>query len=514
MKLKKGDRVKCLKNYMSWRTQNQIAEIIDVVKVNNYDDDYEYTLVFENNVNGWGDVQKKINCGHGLYVRKHGYELQEFFEFLEPKEEKEEEKEMGMSEAEMREKAENIIKYYNKLSGTQYKMTDQNVSRVLDAVDVTNRQLLTELRIFIDRNAKRITGGINELMNEFEKYKYEEEKKKEEEIKNSNSEAQASLTILEQALAKLFLDSQGKFIEKEFVNKCVEIAKEKIKEEYGTIEKKVKVTVEKDDEETSTSFDGEILHEKFDEVLKFVSQNEPVFLTGEAGTGKNVICKQVAKALGLDFYFSNAVTQEYKITGFTDAMGNYQETQFFKAFKNGGLFMLDEMDASIPEVLVILNSAIANKYFDFPAPIGYVEAHPDFRVVSAGNTFGEGASYQYVGRNQLDGASLDRFACVNVSYDRNIEMHCAENDEQLVEFVDKVREICKRKNIQIIVSYRSINRIHKMEKLLGLPETLKSCLFKSLNKKEINNIITEYGKDDKFKDAMIEMKKLLAKGDE
>ena len=85
--------------------------------------------------------------------------------------------------------------------------------------------------------------------------------------------------------------------------------------------------------------------------------------------------KQVAKALGLDFYFTNAVTQEYKITGFTDANGRYQETQFYKAFKNGGLFMLDEMDASIPEVLVILNAAIANGYFDFPAPIGFVEAH-------------------------------------------------------------------------------------------------------------------------------------------
>ena len=116
-----------------------------------------------------------------------------------------------------------------------------------------------------------------------------------------------------------------------------------------------------------------------------------MFLAGPAGSGKNVICKQIAKALDLDFYFSNAVTQEYKLTGFTDANGTYHESQFYKAFRNGGLFMLDEMDASIPEVLIILNAAIANRYFDFPAPIGYVEAHPDFRVVAAGNTFGNGA---------------------------------------------------------------------------------------------------------------------------
>lgn len=76
-----------------------------------------------------------------------------------------------------------------------------------------------------------------------------------------------------------------------------------------------------------------------------------------------VICQQVAEALGLDFYFTNAVTQEYKLTGFIDANGNYQETQFYKAFTKGGLFFLDEMDASIPETLIILNAAIANRYY-------------------------------------------------------------------------------------------------------------------------------------------------------
>lgn len=416
-----------------------------------------------------------------------------------------------MNEIEMREKAENIIKYYNKLTGTNYKNTDTNIQKILNGIDVTNKVLLTELRIFIDRNAMKIGGGIIGLVDEFEKYKFEENKKIEQEIKESKGEVQASLTVLEQALAKIFIDTKTDVIEKALVNKCVNMAKDIIFEEYGTIEKKINLKI--DDVKVDLGED-EVLHEKFEEVLKFVSQNEPVFLTGEAGTGKNVICKQVAKALGLQFYFSNAVTQEYKLTGFTDAMGNYQETQFYKAFKNGGLFMLDEIDASIPEVLVILNSAIANKYFDFPAPIGYTEAHPDFRVVSAGNTFGEGASYQYVGRNQLDGASLDRFACVNVGYDRNIEMRVAENDAELCDFADMVRAICKKKNIQIIVSYRSIQRIHKMEKLIGLPETLKSCLFKNITKKELNNIITDYTKDDKFKDAMIDMKKFIKSGDE
>jgi MoxR-like ATPase len=98
---------------------------------------------------------------------------------------------------------------------------------------------------------------------------------------------------------------------------------------------------------------------------------------------KNVICKQVAEALKLEFYFSNAVTQEFRLTGFVDANGRYQDTQFFHAFTEGGIFFLDEMDASIPEVLVILNAAIANRYFDFPGH-GRVQAHENFRVIAAG----------------------------------------------------------------------------------------------------------------------------------
>ena len=66
--------------------------------------------------------------------------------------------------------------------------------------------------------------------------------------------------------------------------------------------------------------------------------------------------KKIAEELDLEFYFTNSIQQEYKITGFIDAGGKYHETEFYKAFKNGGLFFLDELDASIPEYLILYNS--------------------------------------------------------------------------------------------------------------------------------------------------------------
>ena len=79
---------------------------------------------------------------------------------------------------------------------------------------------------------------------------------------------------------------------------------------------------------------------------------------------------------------------------------------------------MDEMDASIPETLIILNAAIANRYFDFPN--GKVSANPNFRVIAAGNTVGTGADNNYTGRYCLDRASLDRFAMVNIDYSEKI----------------------------------------------------------------------------------------------
>jgi hypothetical protein len=165
-------------------------------------------------------------------------------------------------------------------------------------------------------------------------------------------------------------------------------------------------------------FEG-VVHEKFDMVCNLVQNNIPIFLTGAAGTGKNHLVKDVARALGLNFYFTNAITSEYKLSGFIDANGRFHETAFYNAFSKGGIFFFDEVDASTPEALAYTHAAISNGYCDFPT--GHVEAHPDFRVIAAGNTFGTGADLEYVGRFQLDAATLDRFALVNIDYSPEIE---------------------------------------------------------------------------------------------
>lgn len=232
-----------------------------------------------------------------------------------------------------------------------------------------------------------------------------------------------------------------------------------------------------------------IFHEKFDTVLNLVSADIPVFLTGAAGTGKNVICKQVAESLGLEFYFSNAVTQEYKITGFIDANGHYNGTQFYDAFTKGGVFMLDEMDASVPEVLVMLNAAIANRYFDFPT--GRIEAHKDFRLIAAGNTFGTGADIEYTGRYQLDAASLDRFAMVTIDYSPAIEKAIAQDDDELVNYIHAFRSAVEKAGIKHLATYRCIDRIKKLQGMMPLSEILSIALYKGMGQDDLRIVLGE-----------------------
>lgn len=312
----------------------------------------------------------------------------------------------------------------------------------------------------------------------------------------SEQATSTAIDILGQAVTNILAQTKVAEIENSIMEGVEDKVRNFIKDEYGSIERKITTVVDG----VKRDMKG-IQHDKFETVLKFVANDEPVYLTGPAGSGKNVLCKQVAEALGLNFYFTNAVTQEYKLTGFTDAMGNYQPTQFYKAFTEGGVFMLDEMDASIPEVLVILNAAIANRYFDFPAPIGYVEAHPDFRVIGAGNTIGHGADFEYCGRNQLDGASLDRFAVVEVTYSEAIENSVA-GDIELADFCRDFRQSAHNAGLNVIVSYRAIGRLAKMLQLLDITEALNTCLIKGLERDDINIIVSGLKRDSKYSKAL------------
>lgn len=164
-------------------------------------------------------------------------------------------------------------------------------------------------------------------------------------------------------------------------------------------------------------------HKSTPRVLKWLMAGVNVWLAGPAGSGKTTMAENCAKALGLEFYATGAIQNEYKLTGFVDAEGRTVRTAFREAFEHGGLFLWDEIDGSNANALIAFNQALANGRFPFPD--GMVNKHPDFIAVAAANTFGHGATAEYAGRVKIDGSTLDRFAQVMIDYDEDLESELA-----------------------------------------------------------------------------------------
>lgn len=193
-------------------------------------------------------------------------------------------------------------------------------------------------------------------------------------------------------------------------------------------------------------------HFQFPLLLKILATKLNVYIVGPAGAGKTTAAVNCAKALNVPFHFTGAVASEFKLTGFIDAQGRIVSTEFRKAYENGGLFLFDEIDASYPQAVLAFNAALANDYMDFPDK--RVERHKDFYCIAAANTYGQGADRQYIGRNQLDAASLDRFVFLDWSYDENLERELAGNQDWS-DHVQKIRAFVYTKKIRHVVSPRA-----------------------------------------------------------
>lgn len=201
-------------------------------------------------------------------------------------------------------------------------------------------------------------------------------------------------------------------------------------------------------------------HKDFKDLLSLIATKQKVMLVGPAGSGKTEAAIQAAKALGMSFSYTGAIDNEYKLMGFVDAQGRITSTSFRKAFTQGGLWLWDEVDASLPPAVLAFNAATGNNMCDFPGESDPIPAHPDFVCMLAGNTF-YGADHQYVGRMKQDAAFLDRFLVMDWHYDNDLERGICQDlwDTQLakdwVSMVIKTREVASQKGLHVVVSPRA-----------------------------------------------------------
>lgn len=204
----------------------------------------------------------------------------------------------------------------------------------------------------------------------------------------------------------------------------------------------------------TTLLNEEPKHYLFPEILTPVFAGIPTALVGPAGSGKSTVCKQVADAVSLKYYLQNSVTGTHELAGYMDAHGKYHSTAFRSAFEGGGLILIDEVDTSDPSALKWINTAIANGHAMFPDKDDPVMRHKDFRIIIAANTYGSGADRMYVGANQLDASTLDRFVFIDFRYDEKLERALSGN-EVWSRRVQKLRNAANAEKARIVISPRA-----------------------------------------------------------
>lgn len=205
-------------------------------------------------------------------------------------------------------------------------------------------------------------------------------------------------------------------------------------------------------------------HPALPEVLECLHSVGLVFMCGPAGTGKSTLGEHAAKALGLQFgaMSCTAGASESHANGRMLFDGEFVGTDFLTCYEEGGLFLLDEICAADPNMLLVLNTALSNKWMAVPNRKGNRRAamHAEFKCAAADNTWGDGADLTYSGRSAQDGALLDRFAGVKVDVGYHVKLERAIAAEAgapwIAELVHKMRANCIEAGIDRIVGTRAI----------------------------------------------------------
>lgn len=174
-------------------------------------------------------------------------------------------------------------------------------------------------------------------------------------------------------------------------------------------------------------------HKQLPELIDTVSKGfRNTLLVGPSGSGKTTMAKGLAESLEAEFtcISCSAGVSESHFLGRQTLKGGevkFVSTKFLDLYQNGGVLCVDEVDNSDPNVLNVLNNALDADSFDNHVNGESYRRHENFYVVCGANTWGNGADAVYCGRNQLDGAFLNRFEQAQhfVDYDTDLEVRLA-----------------------------------------------------------------------------------------
>jgi hypothetical protein len=153
-------------------------------------------------------------------------------------------------------------------------------------------------------------------------------------------------------------------------------------------------------------------HEALSYCLALAEAGVPIYLYGGKGTGKTELARQIAvrcREGKFGMVSMSPGTSPSAFFGRPTLQGTVIPSQFSQAVAEGWVFLFDEIDNGEPDLLTLLNAAMANGHFVNDATGTSTPISKRMVWIAAGNTIGKGAEGGYM-RRPLDEATLDRWA--------------------------------------------------------------------------------------------------------
>lgn len=167
---------------------------------------------------------------------------------------------------------------------------------------------------------------------------------------------------------------------------------------------------------------GTVYHERFDEAVVYFLLGQVPYLCGESGVGKSRLAQQMCDLLNLKMHINGFIEFPQDLLGYTNAAdGAYVPSNFYRCYKYGYTIFLDELDNGQPKGTVTLGRFIDPDNKEYMFPDGKItRRHPNFRIITSGNTKGSGRTQKYNARDKIDEAIMARLKVVEMFYDNKI----------------------------------------------------------------------------------------------
>jgi len=204
-----------------------------------------------------------------------------------------------------------------------------------------------------------------------------------------------------------------------------------------------------------------------------------VNVVGPTGNGKTRTSKEALEAIyGKGNFVVVDCTAE---TAVIDLLGTYELTpqgevwrdgKVTHAFRNGLPLLINEYDALDPRVGMALQSAFQDKsdgderYVTLPNSREEDRVYPqdECPIVLTSNTFGQGPNRQYVGRNKIDSANLNRMSFIDTRYEnigKIVQSHGYKKatGERLEKWFFAMHEKIEKESLLVVLSPRDLLRM-------------------------------------------------------